>query len=48
MFALGGLVVIFVIWYRIFRLRESAVWVKRVGNDRMAETGLLFKWYWHR
>ena len=45
-FALGAVPLAFMIYYRIFHLRESAVWVKRTGNkSRSAETGLLFKWY---
>lgn len=48
-FALGSIPLLFMIYYRVFRLRESAVWVKRTGaNSRAADMGLLFKWYWHR
>lgn len=43
-FALGAIPLAFMIYYRIFRLRESAVWVKRTGTSRSAETGLLFRW----
>jgi MFS family permease len=47
-FALGAIPLAFMIYYRIFRLRESAVWVKRKDSDRGADTALLFKHYWHR
>jgi MFS family permease len=48
-FALGAIPLLFMIYYRVFRLRESAVWVKRTGaQSRGADMALLFKWYWHR
>lgn len=45
-FALGAIPLAFMIYYRIFRLRESAVWVKRTDatNSRGADMALLFKW----
>lgn len=43
-FALGAIPLAFMIYYRIFRLRESAVWVKRTDSSRSASMGLLFKW----
>ena len=36
------------IYYRVFRLRESAVWVKQTNKQRGANFTLLMKYYWHR
>lgn len=46
-FALGAVPLAFMIYYRIFHLRESAVWAKRTDatGSRMTDMNLLFKWY---
>ena len=44
-FALGSIPLIFMIYWRVFRLRESAVWVKRTDNvSRKGDIALLFRW----
>lgn len=44
-FALGSIPLMFMIYWRVFRLRESAVWVKRTDNvSRGTDIKLLFKW----
>lgn len=46
-FAVGAIPLAFMLYYRIFRLRESAVWAKRTdgtGSRPAADMGILFKW----
>ena len=42
--------IVFIIYWRVFRLRESAVWVaaKKRERDQLRETMLLFHHFWHR
>ena len=48
-FAIGTIPIVFIIYWRIFRLKESAMWrSKRQDVDHMRETKLLFRHYWHR
>ena len=51
-FALGFLPLLYMLYYRIFRLRESAVWKKRMSQvSTQKQTGhfaLLIKHYWQR
>ena len=46
-YGLGLIPIMYMLYYRIFRLRESAVWKKR-GADQPRHLGLLFKHYWPR
>lgn len=44
-YGIGMIPILYMLYYRIFRLRESAVWKKRkTGESR--NMGLLFKHYW--
>ncbi|KAL3156851.1 hypothetical protein ABBQ38_001120 [Trebouxia sp. C0009 RCD-2024] len=46
-YGIGMIPILYMLYYRIFRLRESAVWKKRkTGESR--NMGLLFKHYWPR
>lgn len=49
-FALGIIVIVFIIYWRVFRLRESAVWAaaRKKERDQLRETMLLFQHFWHR
>ena len=47
-FALGSIPLAFMIYYRVFRLRESSVWHKVAKKDRSANFKLLIKHFWHR
>ena len=44
------IVIVFIIYWRVFRLRESAVWAasKKRDRDQLRETMLLFQHFWHR
>ena len=43
------IVIVFIIYWRVFRLRESAVWAAaKRDRDHMRETILLFYHFWHR
>ena len=44
------IVIVFIIYWRVFRLRESAVWAasKKRERDQLRETMLLFHHFWHR
>lgn len=46
-YAIGIIPIMYMLYYRIFRLRESAVWKKR-GKGEPRHMGLLFKHYWPR
>ena len=47
-FGLGIIPLAFIIYWRTFRLRESAVWAAAQTNrDRKRETALLFRHFWH-
>ena len=44
-YGIGMIPILYMLYYRIFRLRESAVWKKRkTGESR--NIGLLLKHYW--
>ncbi|KAK9914956.1 hypothetical protein WJX75_002900 [Coccomyxa subellipsoidea] len=49
-FGLGIGVLLFILFWRIFKLRESVVWKadKRAGGNSTRNIGLLFKMYWSR
>ncbi len=48
-FGLGIIPLLFILYWRVFRLRESAVWAANQTNrNRGRETGLLFYHFWHR
>lgn len=47
-FGLGAIPLLFILYWRIFKLRESTVWSVRATSNRRAELALLFKHYWHR
>ena len=48
-FGLGMIPLLFILYWRLFRLRESAVWAANQTNrNRGRETGLLFYHFWHR
>ena len=51
-FGLGGIPLLFMLYYRIFRLRESAVWrannATRTSASRKADFTALFAHYWPR
>lgn len=49
-FGLGIGVLLFIIFWRVYKLRESAVWKadKRAGGNRSRNLGLLFKMFWPR
>jgi hypothetical protein len=48
-FALGIPVILFIIFWRVFKLRESAVWAAHRGTqDRRANFGLLMRHFGHR
>lgn len=49
-FGLGIGVLLFIVFWRIYKLRESAVWKadKRAGGDRTRNFGLLIKMFWSR
>ena len=51
-FGLGGIPLLFMLYYRIFRLRESAVWrannATRTGASRAADFTALFVKFWPR
>ena len=48
-FGLGIIPLLFILYWRLFRLRESAVWAANQSNrNRGRETGLLFYHFWHR
>ena len=47
-FGLGIIPLAFIIYWRTFRLRESAVWAAaQSGRNRKRETALLFRHFWH-
>ena len=47
-FGLGIIPLAFIIYWRTFRLRESAVWAAaQTGRNRKRETALLFRHFWH-
>ena len=47
-FGLGIIPLAFIIYWRTFRLRESAVWAAaQTGRNRKRETALLFYHFWH-
>ena len=47
-FGLGIIPLAFIIYWRTFRLRESAVWAAAQSNrNRKRETALLFRHFWH-
>lgn len=46
-YGVGILPILYMLYYRIFRLRESAVWKKAHANQPR-HMGLLFKHYWPR
>ena len=47
-FGLGIIPLCFIIFWRVFKLQESAVWAANRGRDRKRETRLLFRHFWHR
>ena len=51
-FAIGFIPLLYMLYYRIFRLRESAVWKKRMSQVSTQKQGgnyaLLVKHYWPR
>ncbi|CAL8468731.1 g8271 [Coccomyxa elongata] len=49
-FGLGIGVLLFIVFWRIYKLRESAVWKadRSAGGDRTRNLGLLFKMFWSR
>ena len=48
-FGLGIIPLCFIIFWRVYKLQESAVWAaNRDGRDRKRETRLLFRHFWHR
>ena len=48
-FGLGIIPLAFIIYWRTFRLCESAVWAAAQSNrNRNRETALLFRHFWHR
>ena len=51
-FALGFIPLLYMLYYRIFRLRESAVWKKRMSQVSTTKEpghfGLLIRHYWQR
>ena len=47
-FGLGIIPLAFIIYWRTFRLRESAVWAAaQTDRNRGRETALLFRHFWH-
>ena len=48
-FGLGIIPLCFIIFWRVYKLQESAVWVaSRVDSNRKRETLLLFRYFWPR
>ena len=48
-FGLGIIPLGFIIFWRVYKLQESAVWAaNRVGSNRKRETLLLFRYFWPR
>lgn len=49
-FGLGIGVLLFIVFWRIYKLRESVVWKADKSNagDRTRNFGLLMKLFWHR
>ncbi len=48
-FAIGTIPIVFIIYWRVFRLRESALWQSRKKDaNGLRQTKLLFFHYWHR
>ncbi len=48
-FGLGIIPLCFIIFWRAFKLQESAVWAaNREGRERKRQTRLLFHHFWHR
>ena len=48
-FAAGIPVILFIIFWRIYKLKESAVWAAQRGTqDRGRNFGLLMHHFWHR
>jgi hypothetical protein len=50
-FAVGFIPILFMLYYRVFRLRESAVWKKRhtqASNEKVVGFGVFMAHYWHR
>ena len=49
-FGLGMIPLLFMIYFRVFRLKESAVWRASLKDSvkRGPEFAALFKHYWHR